>query len=1159
MKAFIEKLVVEGFKSYGKERKEIPLGEGFIAIVGPNGAGKSNIGDAISFALGIATTKTLRAKNLSYLIFSRDSEKAPHAYVEVHFRNNGAFPVEDERIVISRRVTRDGRSTFKVNGTTVREKDLKDFLSKAGIYENGYNVVLQGDIIKFLKMTPVERRKVIEDIAGISEYEAKKQKAINDLLEVDIKIRELKLLLDEIKIQLDKLKEEKEKLERYRKLQEEKRETEIAILSKEIKKLSSEEEKLSTQLSEHQSRLEEVKKNISEKEALLSEKEERLKELTEKLLPFREKIGKISSDIEHVEKEIERRERRREEIIAEREKEEKALGYLSKDLENLKSELEELRAELELKEKELEELKALEEEAYEELRKLDDQLKVSIEEAQRAEEKERQLKEYIESKKEEENSIRLKLKEIELKIEKTLEEVEKLEQEKEETRKKIEESFGEVEKYRRMRAVERDTLKQEREYLKKVEEELKEIRKKIEEVIKAKAYVESKLASSEPTDLVFEGIEGVYGTVGDLITVKDPEHIRAVEVAGGGRLRYVVVENEDVARKCIEILREKNLGRMSFIPLNRIRGEQSLPPYPRVKGAVDFAINLVEFDPKFERAVRFAFGDTLIVEDFDSAKRIGIGSYRMVTLDGDLFEKSGVISGGSTKAGGELGRKFYEEERRKLDLEEQELREKEQDTVIKLRALRSEIAEKEGVLKVLEKKLSELEELSKEGDRKLSEFDEKIDKALQYVEALREQERELSEKLTKLKEDIEYSEEKLRNLILKRQDIVNYYRSSGIEEKRQEYEKLKRRAENKRAELEEVKLRLKDKESEVRSIEEEIQRKEAHLEALQTEKEEIEREIEELKGRKLELEEKVKDIETQVYQFYKEKDKVEEEVRSLQAELGRLRIEEEDLHSRIGDLSASLSRIQQKLSDLRTRLSELNFEGELPEVKESITKLKERLFRLERELQHLGSVNLRADQDYEEELERFRDYEEKHAKLQEERKAIKEMIEEIETKKLKTFMETFEHINRNLKRIFSFLSPGGKAQMMIENEIDPFSGGVNLMVKPRGKDVQYLEAMSGGEKTLAALSLIFAIQDYKPSPFYYFDEVDAHLDEANARKVGELIKEKSKEAQFIVVTLREVLASFADKLIGVSARGGISRVFPVENLSSVLREEKEAS
>lgn len=178
MGAWIEKIVVEGFKSYGKGRVEIPLGPGFVGIVGPNGAGKSNIGDAISFALSLATAKTLRAKNLSYLIYTKDSDSSHHAYVEVHFKNEGTFPLEDSIIVISRKVDKDGRSIFRINGSVIRERDLKDLLAKAGLYENAYNIVLQGDVIRFLRMTPVERRKLIEEVAGIGEYEEKSKKLL---------------------------------------------------------------------------------------------------------------------------------------------------------------------------------------------------------------------------------------------------------------------------------------------------------------------------------------------------------------------------------------------------------------------------------------------------------------------------------------------------------------------------------------------------------------------------------------------------------------------------------------------------------------------------------------------------------------------------------------------------------------------------------------------------------------------------------------------------------------------------------------------------------------------------------------------------------------------------------------------------------------------
>ncbi|MDQ7038288.1 MAG: chromosome segregation protein SMC, partial [Aquificota bacterium] len=1080
--------------------------------------------------------------------------KADHAYVEVHFKNGGAFPVEDDLVVISRKVTGDGRSTFKVNGTTVRERDLKDFLSKAGIYENGYNVVLQGDIVKFLKMTPVERRKVVEDVAGISEYEAKKEKAIKDLAEVDIKIRELKLLLDEIKVQLDRLKEEKEKLDKYRSLEREKRETEVAILSKEIRKLSREEERLSSELKEVQERISSLKERVEKLEEDLKVKEEHLKALNDRLLPFKESVGRISSDIDHVNREIEERTRTKDKLASELNKEERTAEYLKRDLENLTSEIENLKAEIRTREEDLEGLVDLERRHYEELKALDEKLKVSIEEAQRTEEKERQIREHIERLKEEDQRIRISIKEAEVRIEKTEEEIRNLEKEKEDLERRIKSSEKDLEKLRSMKAVEQDILKKEREELKKVEAELKRVRDRIEEVIRAKAYVEGRLSDLEPAENVFGNMEGVYGTVGDLITVKDPEHIRAVEVAGGGRLRFVVVEDEDTAKRCIDFLRENNLGRMSFIPLNRIRVENRLPPLPRVKGVIDFAINLVEYDPRFEKAVRFALGDTVIVDSFETAKKVGIGTYRMVTLDGDLFERSGVITGGSPSPKGDLGRKFYEEERRKLDLEERDLREREQDLVIKMRAIRNEIAEKEGLLKVLERKLTETEELSRRGHEKIEEYRRRIEKAREYLETLREEIDARKRRLEEIKGDLEYSREKLRNLEIKRQDIINHYRSSGIEEKRREYERIKRRVEAKREELNSLRLQLRDRENQIGNIREEIRRREARIEDLREEIRRAEEAIKELQERRSSLENSIKEIEAQVYRIYKERDRTEEEVRNLQAEIGRLRIEEEDLRTRERDISTNLSRVRQKISDLRQRLQEIGFEGELPDVKDPVTKLKERLYRIEREIENLGSVNMKAEEDYKLELERYREYEDRYRTLQEERKAIKSMIEEIETKKLRAFMEAFKSINRSLRRIFSFLSPGGKAQMILENEADPFSGGINLVVKPRGKDVQYLEAMSGGEKTLAALSLIFAIQEYKPSPFYYFDEVDAHLDEANARKVGELIRQKSKEAQFIVVTLREVLASFADRLIGVSARGGVSRVFPVENLSAVLEK-----
>jgi len=300
VKAWIEKISLEGFKSYGKDRVEIPLGQGFIGIVGPNGSGKSNIGDAISFALGIATAKTLRAKNLSYLIYNRNSDRADYAYVEVHFKNYGLFPLQEEDIVISRKVYQDGRTVFRINGAVVRERDLMDFLSKAGIYENAYNVVLQGDIVRFLKMTPVERRKLIEEIAGIEEYEEKKQKALADLGEVELKIRELRLLMDEMEVHMEKLKEELKRLRLYKELEEAKRSLEIKLNLKTAYEFKRSIDNIKAQIESKEEELKELRQRITGYEERLKTLEEELKKLNEDLFPFRERVGRISQSMENI-------------------------------------------------------------------------------------------------------------------------------------------------------------------------------------------------------------------------------------------------------------------------------------------------------------------------------------------------------------------------------------------------------------------------------------------------------------------------------------------------------------------------------------------------------------------------------------------------------------------------------------------------------------------------------------------------------------------------------------------------------------------------------------------------------------------------------------------------------------------------------------------
>ncbi|MDW8294406.1 MAG: chromosome segregation protein SMC [Aquificaceae bacterium] len=1152
MKAWIEKIALEGFKSYGKERVEVPLGQGFIAVVGPNGAGKSNIGDAISFTLGIATAKTLRAKNLSYLIYTRNSERADYASVEVHFKNQGLFPMQEEDIVLSRKVYQDGRSVFRINGAVVRERDLLDFLSKAGIYETAYNVVLQGDIVRFLKMTPVERRKLLEEIAGIEEYEEKKQKALLDLGEVELKIRELRLLMDEMEVQMEKLLEELKRLRLYKQLEEERRKVEIKLNLKALYELIKSSEELQRQINIRVEELEKLKEKLKSQEEELNKAEEELRRVNEELLPFRERVGRLSQSIEGIGHSLQEQEKRLEKLQREIYAVQEQLKSLEAQKDHTLKEEEEL---LVLIQQEEVELLSLEESTgliWKGIKEREERLKVSLEELEKTEEKLREVNNLLEKGKKELSELELKVREFDIKKERVREDKERLEEEERRVKSLMGESLLKRENYQRMLKEEEKSIRQKKENYQRVEEKLRKIRQEREEVLKEISMIRGRLQGLPPEELPFENIEGVYGRMSGLIRIKDLEYLRAVETAGGGRLSYVVVEDEDTAKKCIQRLKELRWGRLNFIPLSKIRDTKLPPSPPRMKGVIDFVVNLLEYDRRFERAVRFVFGDTLLVDDFETARNLGVGLYRVVTLEGELFEKSGVISGGYGEERGELGRGFYMEELNRLNQLQERLREEEEKEERLLKTLREELVEKEGVLAILRRRLEELEEKDRSGLEKIREIGEKLTKAEDYMKVLEEEKEKARDRMKLLKEELQYLEEKRENLSLKRQSVLLHYRESGVEDLRNEHEKLRQRLEKLRESLHKKQLKLREVQLERTSLQKEIERKLAFIDTTLQEVEKLKLEEERLKKRRQEMEEELQRINFQAYELYRRKDRLEEEQRRFQSELGRLRFQEEKLKEELHRLSLEKAKLEERTLEVSEKLKELGHEGEVVEVKEGVGKLREEISRVLRELSALGSVNFRAEEEYGHYEERYRDYQERYRKLKEEKESIKELIEEIEGKKLKAFMETFQVVNKNLKNIFSELSPGGKAYMLLEKEEDPLSGGVSLVVKPRGKEVQYLEAISGGEKTLAALSLIFAIQDYRPSPFYYFDEVDAHLDEANARRVGELIKERSKRAQFIVVTLREVLASFADKVIGVSGRGGLSRVFTLENPTELI-------
>ncbi|WP_457627353.1 chromosome segregation protein SMC [Persephonella sp.] len=1160
-KAYIDRINVYGFKSYGNRRLSIPIGNGFVGIVGPNGSGKSNIGDAIVFALGLATAKSMRALKLSDLIFSSRGKSAEYAEVEVIFKNEGAFPLNDEEVSIYRKVEHNGKSTYRINGRPAKQYEVEELLSYAGIPKQGYNIVTQGDIFKFIKMTPTERRDLLSEIAGITEYEERKEKALKDLEETEEKISSAKLILKEVKANLKRLEEERENALLASQLEEKIEEIQKTIKGvklyfllteqeKALKELEEVEEKINSLYREKESSIEKQKEKIHQIKLL----ENKLNEIQESLLPIKEKEGAITSQIRHlnekkseIEGEIEKLKQLLNDLLREKEEKIKEVISLEEEIKALKKKLPEIKRELEEAEKELEEKNK----KLKEIEIGGSKARIDLGEIEK---EEKQLKEKQGTLQKEKLHIEMELGRVIEKIESYRKEIEELSQELEGLRN----SKGNIKKFVESQERKIKGLQSELQRLRIRKEtlikKLKENREKIEANFQRLAQILAQLSQVKEDRVMalIRDIKGVYGQVADLIGVRDPELSQAIEAAGGGRLRHIVVEDDRVAQQCIEVLKKSGAGKATFIPLNRIRVPSVTKP-PLMRGVIGLAVDFVDYDPAIEKAVRFVFGETVIVENFDAARSLGIGTFRMVTLDGDIFEKSGTITGGADKnKGGVLGRGNLEQEKIRLEKEDDRLKAEEE-------AMEQELKRVEEKISLTEKELYHLQSESQNVLERNREIEEKIQHNTGRITVLEEEIVNLKKKQFELENSLDQTVKQLKEVesLLsavekKKQEILEKMENEGLHKLRKEWEEATQRVYSLREKKNEIEAQI-DKLTDrlenslkvrIFQIENEKMKTEDSIKAKQQQINQIKEEIENLSNQLSQLWKGLKETE-------KERDQLIDSIEQLKEELKVLRYQEENINKEITYLLEDKGKYEQKIEDLKEELLLLKEEYDGEPVEGDLKELEKQLREYQEKRQAIGAVNQKALEDYDQIKERYDDLSQKLRVLIDEKKSIEELIENLEEKKVRAFMEVFEAVNKNLGKIFRRLSPGGKAYLEIENEEDPLSGGILLKARPRGKDVKRLEIMSGGEKTLTALAFLFAVQQYRPAPFYYFDEVDAHLDDANARKIAELMKELSQEAQFIVVTLRDTMASYADRLLGVSAREGISNVYSLE-LAEVL-------
>ncbi len=1186
---YIDKLVCKGFKSFGRDTVTIKLHPGFTCIVGPNGSGKSNVVDAILFVLGQLSAKTLRATVFSDLLYAPPKPgmppKAKAAVVQLHFNNKDRkLAIDADKVVIERELDETGKSVCRINGKVVTRTTVLDVLGSIGVDPNGYNLVLQGEIAQMVKMSPNDRRKLIEEIAGISAYDEQKERALKKLAESEANLSRVETQLEERRHHLEKLGSEREDAMRYTGIQEQMRKIKIDVLAWKIIKSQNRIETISQTLTERADESEKLERELRELEEKSEDIEQEIEAIDKEIeritggdsVKVSEQFGVVSAAVSHVESDLARARQDLEEKINEMDGLLADQKRVREDIEEKKREIEEHKGILDEKESELEEVEA-------KIGRLQETLNKEQEDYYEAQRKLQTLNNEMLALDESVSEIRSAMKSDERELGIAYEEIREAEEKLIEIRKELDQLREDVPKEReellRSKTVEEskrkaieDIDKQLATLQSEIDESEKIIRQTRDELIKMQArrdalreaeeaFLRRKKAVARVLEMRDnEEIEGVYGTVAELGTI-DPEYAVALEIAGGNRLTHIVVEDEDVATKCIDLLKREHVGRATFIPLTRIksRAPSHIPDDERVIG---YAMDLVKFDPKFQPAFEFVFSNTIVTEDFDTAKRMGFKGWRSVSLDGDLVERSGLISGGHYQRGSsglslKIEDKSPEYEQKLQGLTEileglitkkQELQEEKRGMEKEAQELSKSIYRLGIQLDSHEKTLENLEIKEKTLTEKIEGAKIKIAALEGQIADLRQRDIEITEKREKIRAERDSCNEwlatsrtskiteELRDLasvaehLRKKRDAIQNDTNAlriALEER------LQPKAEEIEMRIQVISAVLPGLEAEVERLESQLEEKQQELESLRVRREKVEETVKDRRVRQIHLKEEARNLryrheeireaqtsnEKAVYRLQSEQSRLENEIVALMAELRQMADADEELSK-------------------RDQMRELTYK--------EISDLEEKFRSLNRELEEMGPVNLKSLTDYDAERARYDEIVEKKTKLEEEHKEIIRFMEELEREKTQKFLQVYNEIADNFSKVFAKLSPGGEASLLLENPEHPLMGGVTVRSKPRGKDIVSLDAMSGGEKTLTGLAFIFAIQMHSPASFYVFDEIDAALDDVNAHNVALLISEMAKSSQFIVVSLRDVTVRKADLLVGVSNQDGISRIVAVD-------------
>ena len=1176
----LKRIKVRNFKSFSGAT-EIPFQPGFTGVAGPNGMGKSNISDSILFVLGPTSSKALRAERLTHLFFNGGASKkaATECEVSLVFDNSDKLlPVDTPEVEITRYVKLapsdpDGYySYFYVNGKRTTQTDIDRILSHARLSGDGYNLVQQGDVNKVVTMGPVPRRGLVERLAGISQYDEELARADAKRTDLEQNLGRIQTLLGDVKTRLGALENQRLQAIEYKQLQDEKRRSEarlaraghrlaeqelatcvkqVEAVQTEIARLDSERGKLAQRQSDLAAAIEKIDREIAEAggEAGVKFKAQ----LDEKKIAY----ARLDQNLNHLKEALEALQGQAGELATSVKADTAQQSFLKAQESKLASQLADLERTADAQVKEIQSATQPSGKSGDKLaqaRKQQLELERQIEQRQKAWQTAVQTREVanaaLQSSERDQAQAEDDLREREVEVK----DVELRIKEAAPGKAGGSGSTGELQKELFQLKNQENSLTAE---VDRLQAEVTEINRRyvtLDARLKARAESGSRPNQLAAVDFLLSQrnlgkVPGIRGTVEELADF-DPRYKTALQVAGGNRFQALVVETDQVAEQCIQLLRSEKRGRATFLPLNKM-----LPGRPRGKsllvskaeGANGFAIDLVKFDDALQSAFWYVFGETVVMADLGRA-RAQMGGVRLVTLTGDLIEATGAISGGYLDPSGGRGADSAVELKRLGD----ELREKSAAETAgrgqlakvgdRIRALAEELSTRSIQDQAHQSTRAVLDRDAVGARERLTAAREKIqaavkaqEKARTSLEAAESTVGKLTAEIAEIKQAIQSAQEQYlgqlpQSLSAKLRTLQEASQKTGdervrvngeLESVRASLAALATQLEGRQKELGEAQTSVQAKSKEIGGTEKSLAASREALEALKS--------VESKQG------------ESQKAQT-EAKRKLDAERLEVTGKLGQVAA---NLETRRGMLTSEETRraqAEQKVTELQEALRQFP-DAEPNEKPITLDELKRKVATLDQQLQSMGAVNLRAVEEYDQEKSRLDEFQTEVERLTTEKTELTGLVAEIETKKREKVKEVVTQVNTHFHAIYGELSAGGEGEIALENPDDPLAGGLLIKARPVGKTVTRLEQLSGGEKSLASPAFIFSLQRYDPSPLYVFDEVDMSLDGLNAEYVGRMLRRNSERAQFVVISLRKVTLKFAQHLFGVTMRGdGCSRV-----------------